>query len=82
MIYDPPRQEDEAGAPGAAEERCQERRPAVRRAHLRPLPKAAGETVELGRRVPRLQPPHLQQVPCGRVSGRVAVHRLPRLQVQ
>lgn len=75
-------QEDEAGAPGAAEERRQERHPAVRRAHLRPLPEAAGQAVELGRRVPRLQPPHLQPLPRGRVGGRVAVHRLLRLQVQ
>lgn len=76
----PSPQEDETRAAGAQEEGCEELRPAVRRADLRPLPKAAGKVLELGRSVPRLQPPHLQQVPRG--SGELEVHGLPRAQVE
>lgn len=75
-------QEDEDGAPGAAKERCQELQPAVWRTYLCPLPEAAGKVLELGLSVPRLQPPHLQQVPREGGSSWLAVHGVPRLQVQ
>lgn len=48
---------------------------------MRPLPEAAGKVLELGRRVPRMQPQDLQQVPRGRGNRGVEVHGLLRLQV-
>lgn len=72
-------QEDEIRPAGAPKEGCKELCPAVRRADLRPLPEAAGKVLELWRSLPRLQPPHLQQVSCG--SSDLEVHGLPRIQV-
>lgn len=72
-------QEDEIWPAGAPKEGCKELCPAVRRADLRPLPEAAGKVLELWRSLPRLQPPHLQQVSCG--SSDLEVHGLPRIQV-
>ena len=55
-----------------------------------PLPETPWQVLELGGRVPWLQPPHLQPVPRGRdsalsrgdsVGAGVEVHRLSRLQV-
>lgn len=48
---------------------------------MRPLPEATGKVLELGSRVPRVQPQDLQQVPRGRGNGGLEVHGLPRLQV-
>lgn len=82
VILQPSPQEDEGGAPGSPPQRSQELRPAVRRAHLRPVPEAAGKVLELGRRVQRLQPPHLQPLQGGRRGGGLEVHSVPRLQVR
>jgi hypothetical protein len=86
----PPTQEDEAGAAGDPPPRRQEPVPAVQREDVRPLPETPGQVLELGGRVLRLQPPHLQPVPRGRdhvfslgdgADAGVEVYRLSRLQV-
>lgn len=49
---------------------------------MRPLPEAPGKVLELGGRVPGMQPQDLQPVPRGSGNGGLEVHGLPRPQVK